>query len=214
MRLLAMFLLLIICLKAIGQTFSTKKALTFFPATYIDSEAKYTDPAGINVIIQNSGPKWGTPLLDSARIEQGFSSLIFFNRIINEANEPIELTIDFPTDSFPTTNSPYAYLRIFLPRDTMTVGNEAAYSYGLTSLESLFDDGPSKPTSLHRTIYPRQVFLFYVVLLFTQQASPGKGFYNTGTRTRFTLEEQNLFYNINHLNFTPIPCGQIVLKKH
>jgi hypothetical protein len=215
MRLLATFTLLIICLHAIGQTFSDKKALTLYPGTYIDTEARYTDSAGINVIIQNSVPKWGTPLLDSARREQGFSSLIFFNRIINETNDPIELTIDFPPDSFPSPGSPDAYLKIFLPRDTMTVGNEAAYSHGLTSLESLFDDGSAKPTTFHRTIYPRQDCLFYVVLLFNERkALQGQGFYNTGTRARFTLEAQNLFYKINQLNFTPIPCGQIVLKKH
>lgn len=76
------------------RRFQLKKALNLYPGTYIDTEARYTDPSGINVIIQNSGPKWGTPLLDSARKEQGYINLIFFNRIINESNDPIELTID------------------------------------------------------------------------------------------------------------------------
>lgn len=215
MRLLATFTLWIISLNAIGQTFLTKKALTFFPGTYIDTEARYTDPAGISVIIQNSEPKWGTPLLDSARRQQGFNSLIFFSRIINESDDPIEVVIDFPPDSFPAPGSTDAYLKIFLPRDTMTIANEAAYSYGLKNLESLFDIESAKPTRLHRTISPRQACHFYVVLLFSvRKALQGQVFYNTGTRAKFTLKGQNLFYEINQLNFIPIPCGQIVRKNN
>ena len=36
-----------------------KKPLTFYPGTYIHSEALYTDSTGIAVIIQNSLPKGG-----------------------------------------------------------------------------------------------------------------------------------------------------------
>ncbi len=214
MRLLITSILLTICFTAIGQFLSTKKALTFYPGTYIDTEARYTDPTGVNVIIQNSLPKWGTPLLDSGRREQGFSSLIFFNRIINEANDPIEVTIDFPADFFSSPGSPDAYLKIFLPQDSMTLDKEAAYNYGLTSLKSLFDHGSAKPTTFHKIIYPRQECLFYLVILFNQPKDPqGQGFYNTGTRAGFDLEAHSLFYRINQMDFIRIPCGQIVLKK-
>jgi hypothetical protein len=213
MRLLATFTMLMICISATGQTFPSKKALTFYPATYIDTEARYTDSTGIDVIIQNSLPKWGTPLLDSVRKEQGFSSLIFFSRIINETNTPLELTINFSSDSFPSPGSPDAYLKLFFPSDTMTLGKEGAYSYGLTSLESLFDPGFKNYSIVQRTINPKQASLFYVVVIFYQpRISQGRGFYETGTRARFVLEEQNLFYKINQLDFALIPCGRIVFK--
>lgn len=124
MRFLPTFTLLIIYSNAIGQTtLSAKKALTLYPGTYIDTEARYTDPSGINVIIQNSAPKWGTPLLNSARKEQGYSSLIFFNRIINEANDPIELTIDLDQ----------SLLRRFLKALTLAIGTETNHQFKIST---------------------------------------------------------------------------------
>lgn len=211
MKLLTTIILLTICFTATAQTFSSKKSLTFYPGTYIDTEARYTDPTGINLIIQNSLPKWGTSLLDSTRRKEGFSSLIFFNRIINETNAAIELIIDFTSDSLPSDESPGAYLKIFLPSDTMTLEKEVAYSYGLTSLASLFDRGAGKPTILHKTIDPRQDYLFYVVLFFYQPKT--QQHHETGTRAGFELDAQSLFYKVNQPGFASIPCGKIVLKK-
>jgi hypothetical protein len=97
----------------------------------------------------------------------------------------------------------------------MALEKEVAYCYGLTSLESLFDRGAGKPTKLHRTIAPRQECLFYVVLLFyVPKTQQHREVYETGTRTKFILESQNLFYKVNQLFFASIPCGQIVLKKN
>ena len=211
--LLATFAILAIHLSAGGQIFPTDNALTLYPGTYIHTEAWYTDASGVDVIIQNSFPKWGTPLLDSARRALGFSSLIFFNRIINEGNVPIEVTVDFPSDSFPSPVSSDAYLNVFLPADSMTISNETAYSYGLTSLSSLFEGDAAEAATLQRTIYPKQACTFYVVILFYQpKTKQGRGFYQTGSRAKFVLEGQNLFYKINELDFKAIPCGQIMLK--
>lgn len=59
MRLLITSTLLTICFTAIGQNFSKKKALTFYPGTYIDTEYRYNDSTGIVVIVQNSERKGG-----------------------------------------------------------------------------------------------------------------------------------------------------------
>ena len=208
--LLATFAILAIHLSAGGQIFPTDNALTLYPGTYIHTEAWYTDASGVDVLIQNSFPKWGTPLLDSARRALGFSSLIFFNRIINEGNVPIEVTVDFPSDSFPSPVSSDAYLNVFLPADSMTISNEAAYSYGLTSLSSLFEGESAEAATLQRTIYPKQACTFYVVILF--YAKEGRGFYQNASRAKLVLEGQNLFYKINQRDFKAIPCGQIMLK--
>lgn len=127
-----------ICFKAIGQNFPNKKGLTFYPGTYIDTETRYTDSTGINIIIQNSIRRAGGSLdstgqrgyTDSAGKKFGYA--IFWTRIINETATPIELAINFPADSFAIYPSPNSYLKLFLPPDTMTLAKESLYNYGAT----------------------------------------------------------------------------------
>jgi hypothetical protein len=213
MRSLITLALLTIYVTAIGQNFSTKRGLTFYPATYIDTEAWYTDSTGIEVIIQNSIPKWGTPLLDSIRRELGYSSLIFFNRIINKTNTPVELTINFPADSFSIVPSSDSYLKIFLPPDTMTLAKEGAYSYGLTGLKSFLDTHFNKASILQRTINPGEAYLFYVVTVcYHSYAQENHGELRRGTRAEFVLKGQNLLYRISEHDLTLIQCGKIARK--
>ena len=190
MRLLTTFILLTICLTAIGQTFSTKKALTFYPGKYIDTESRYTDSTGIVVIIQNSAPK-GIGYTDPTG--KNFGGRIFWTRVINETSIPLELTINFPADSFAMLPSPDSYLKVFLPPDTMT-------------LKSFLDTGINQPTMLQRTINPKEACLFYIGVLF-QGSKEGVA------RAGLVLKEQDLFYRINLLGSALIPCGQIVFKK-
>jgi hypothetical protein len=219
MRLLTTFILLTICLTAIGQTFPTKKnswyradtlftkkdkrqkTLTYYPGTYIDTESKYTDSTGIVVIIQNSFPNGG-PYTDPTG--KNFGYRIFWTRVINETATPLELTINFPADSFAILASPDSYLKVFLPLDTMTLDKETLYSYGATGLESFLDTGLNKPTMLQRTINPKGACLFYIGVLFL--GSDGVA------RAGLVLKEQDLFYKINLLGSALIPCGQIVFK--
>jgi hypothetical protein len=213
MRLLITSTLLTICFAARGQNFLTKKGLTFYPGTYIDTESWYSDSTGIEVIIQNSIPRWGTPLLDSMRRESGYSALVFFNRIINETNTPLELTINFPADSFPMLQSSDSYLKLFLPPDTMTLANEGAYSYGLTGLESFLNTNFNKASILQRTINPKGAYLFYVVSVCYHSSAEGNhGEPQSGTRAAFVLKGQNLFYRISEHDLTLIPCGKISRK--
>lgn len=156
MRLLMTFILLTICIPAMTQNFSTKKGLTFYPGTYIDTESLYSDSTGITVIIQNSVRKGGR-YTDPTGKE--FFSVIYWYRVINESATLLELTINFPADSFATRPSPDSYLKVFLPLDTMTLEKETLYAYGATGLKSFLDNGLNKPTMLQRLlILKRRVF--------------------------------------------------------
>ncbi|HEY9487692.1 MAG TPA: hypothetical protein VIQ51_05140 [Chryseosolibacter sp.] len=220
MRLLTTFTLLTICLTAIGQTFPTKrdswyrvdtsftkndkrqKPLTYYPGTYVDTESKYTDSTGKSVIIQNSLPKGGVRYTDPTG--KTFAYLIFWTRVINETDTPLELTINFPADSFPTFPSLESYLKLFLPPDTMTLNKESLYNYGVTDLEFFLDTGFNKPTLMQRTINAKEEGLFYVVALLYQVQGTA--------RAGLVLKGQDLFYRINLLDSAFIPCGQIVFK--
>jgi len=219
MRLLTTFTLLTICLTAIGQTFPTQKdkrqkTLTNYPVKYIDTESKYTDSTGKGVIVQNSFPKGGGYLDSTGKIGytdstgQNFGYAIFWTRVINETATPLELTINFPADSFAILPSPDSYFKLFLPPDTMTLDKETLYAYGATGLESFLDTGLNKPTMLQRTINPKEACLFYIGALFYQ----GEGVARAG----LVLKEQDLFYSIRGIapqfDSALIPCGQIVFK--
>lgn len=214
-----------ICFAATGQTFRTKKeswgrvdtmftpyprkkTLTFYPSTYIGTESVYSDSAGLDVIIQNSLPKGGG-YIDAAGKEFGYR--IFWTRIINESAAPIEITIEFPADSFAILPSG-SYFKVFLPPDTMTLDKEGLYSYGATGLLSFLDTGLHAPTMLQRTINPKEAFQFYVGIL-SYQPKDSKLPTGGGARTELILKGQELFYRIKQLDLSPIPCGQIVLKK-
>ncbi len=199
MRLLTTFSFLFTCFTAIGQSLSSKKALTFYPRTYINSEYRYTDSTGIAVIIQNSLRKGGQ-YIDPAG--KKFFSSIFWYRVINEAATPLELTVQFPTDSFTISYLPDSYLKVFLPTDTMTLAKESLYAYGATGLKSLLDSGLTEPTKLQRTINPKDGCVFYISVLDHQTSLDLRG--------ELVLKEQGLFYKIDDIE---IPCGKLSFKK-
>jgi hypothetical protein len=88
---------------------------------------------------------------------------VFWTRVINEAATPLELTINFPADSFPVPSSD-AYMKVFLPPDTMTQDKEKLLDYGVTGLKSFYDVLHT-PTMLQRTINPKEAYVFYIVVL-------------------------------------------------
>jgi hypothetical protein len=189
------------------------KTLTHFPSKYIDIESiadsTYTDSPGIVVTIQNSGPKGGGNI-DGKRgytdsTGKFYAYAIFWTRVINKTATPLELTINFPADSFAIFPSPDSYLKLFLPPDTMTLDKQSLYNYGITGLKSFLDTGFNKPTMLQRTIDPNEECLFYVAALT----------YQAGGRPRagFFLKEHDLFYRFSlgaMIGGSLIPCGQMV----
>jgi hypothetical protein len=194
MRLLITITLMTICLTAIGQT-------------SIDTESKYTRSNAKGVIIQNSLPKGGGY---TAPTGKNFGYRIFWTRVINETATPLELTINFPADSVAIFSSPDSYLKVFLPPGTMTLDKEGLYDYGVTGLKSFLDTALNKPTTLQRTINPKEACVFYIGMLSYQ---PGNG----TPRAGLVLKEQELFYRISgydaQLDSASIPCGHIVFKK-
>ena len=167
---------------------------------WIYTRYEYTDSAGKSLTIQNSFPKGG----------------IFWTRIINETDNPLELTIDFSGDSYElpsSVGSPVdSYFKIIVPSDTMTRDKEDLFGYGLTDFDSFLDNSIHKRSSSKRTINPKESNCFYVLMLFIKPKSGWqrvKGDGNGTTRTGFSLKGQNLFYTVNGKE---IHCGKINLK--
>ena len=172
----------------------------------------YTDANGKSLIIQNSFPK-GVKYTDSNG--EVYGKATFWTRIINETDNPLGLTIDFSGDSyeFPGSvgSSVPSYYKIILPSDTMTRDKEDLFNYGLTDLDFL-DNSIGKPSSLKRTINPKESSGFYVVRLLMKPKSGWQRVKDDGngtTRAGFSLKGQNLFYT---LNGKEIHCGSINLK--
>ena len=178
------------------------------------SESKYTDAEGNDIIFQNSFPKGGV-YIDSSGILSGGDTTgirygygVFYTRLINETTEPVEMTLNFPTDSLVLASSPGVYFRLFLPPDTMTVDKLSQYSYGISDLASSLAVSFQKNNLLQRTVDPNETFYFYVVLLFN---APRNG----PVRTGFVAKDEDLFYKIDIEPYgsTSIPCGQFDFKK-
>ena len=162
---------------------------------------EYTDSIGKRLIILNSFRKGG-PYTDPKGISYG--KVIFWTRLINETDNPLELKIDFPVDSFEVPGLPGKYYKILVPPDTMTIDKEPLYDYGMTGLKLFLDNNIHKPSSLKRTINPKESSGFYVVILFDHEV--GAPF-----QTGLSIKGQNLVYRISR--YESRPAGSIVYEK-
>ncbi|MEI9810752.1 MAG: hypothetical protein WDO16_24355 [Bacteroidota bacterium] len=220
----ALFLMLVFCTSCGGQNkpdlpkenikSETKDIVTSTGSneTY-HTKYEYTDSNGKSLIIQNSFPRGGKYTDPNGK--EYFKSILW-TRIINETDNPFELTIDFSGDSyelpFSVGSSVDNYRKIILLSDTMTRDKEDLFNYGLTDLDSFLVNSIHKPSSLKRTINPKESSGFYVVMLFIKPKSGWqkvKGDGNGYTRAGFSLKGQNLFYTVNGKE---IHCGKINLK--
>lgn len=103
-----------------GQTYQTKKELGRFEFKLKQDSRFYVlqEPdASQGVIIENSLPKGGGRYTDPAGKNFGYA--IIWTRVINETATPLELTINFPSNSFAIYPSP-GYAKFFIPPGTMT----------------------------------------------------------------------------------------------
>ena len=195
MRLLTTFILMTICLAANAQTSPTRN--------WVDSEVKYTDSTGKVVVVHNSFPKGGGGYTDSTG--KKYSYVIFWTRVVNESDTPLELAIKFPTDPFTIFLSPDSHIRIFLTPDTMTLEKVPLGDYGLTNLQSFLDAGFNKPSMLQRTINPKKEYYFYIPVLIYQARGTA--------RAALILKGQDLFFRISIApDSALIPCGHLVFR--
>lgn len=178
----------------------------------IHTKYEYTDSIGKRLIIQNGFPRGGSRYTDPNGEVYGYA--VFWTRIINETDNPLELKFDFPVNSYEVPSLPGKYYKILTPPDTMTHDKDGLYNYGLTDLDSFLDNNIHKPSSLKRTINPKESSGFYVVMLCLVEGAHGT------MRTGLSLKGQNLFYRIkvdgsksnSKSNDKEIHCGSINLK--
>lgn len=191
---------------------NNKKQLSHYHDSekFIYTDTTYASSKGKGITIQNSLPKGGGIAPDGKQYfdssGKSYAFAVFWTRIINETNTPLELNINFPADSFAILTPPDSYLKLFLPTDKLTYDKLSSYNYGLTGIKSFLDTNFNKATKLQKKINPNEEHIFYVTTL-SYQAS--------GTpRAALILKEQDLYYR---MSISPngsgiIPCGQIAFK--
>ena len=186
----------------------SKNPVTNFNDKDIYAKYVYADSNSKSLNIQNSLPK-GDSYTDPNGKE--YFKVIFWTRIINETDNPLELKIDFPVDLYEVAGLPGKYYKVLVPPDTMTIDKEQLDNYGMTGLKSFLDNNIHKPSSLKRNINPKDSSGFYVIILFDK----GVG---GPIRTGLSIKGQNLFYGISRydkhslLDEKEINCGSINLK--
>src|SRR5262245_60182026 len=104
----------------------------------------YADSMGNLLIIHNSGPNSKVNYTDSNSKKYNYS--VYSTQITNDNINPVELKIDFPSDSFEFPRSSGNYMKLLLPSETMTLDKASLSEYGL-ALKSFLDTGINKSYS-------------------------------------------------------------------
>ena len=171
---------------------------------------EYADPLGKRLTIQNSWSR-GIQYVDPNGKKE--NKVLFWTRITNETENPLELNMDFPIE-YEVPSLPGKYFKILLPPDTMTLDKEPLPDYGITDLKSFLDNNIHKPSSLKRRIKPKESGGFYVAILFDEGVI---GPFRTG----LSIKGQNLVYKVTRyagkqgvqfVDEKEINCGSINLK--
>ncbi len=176
---------------------------------YVYTDTTYASSTGKGITIQNSFPKGGniepgTPYTDS--MGKVYFFVGFWTRIISGTNATLDFKVSFPADSFPLSSPSDAYLKLFVPRDTMTFEKLSLYSYGLTRMKTFLDTNFNNATLLHKTLEPDEEHIFYTIALSYQAGGPA--------RSAMILKEKELLYKItmgSHGSLE-IPCGRIAFE--
>lgn len=177
----------------------SKKQQTLYYENFIDTKYEYIDSSGNKLTILNSLPKGGLKYTDTKGNDYVYA--IFWTHISNETGDSVELSINFPADSFILPSSSDTYFKVFLTSETMTFDKESLFNYGLSDLESVLGNGLYKPSSLQKTITPNGSSMFYVISLFNQGL-------DGVVRAGLSIKERDLFYRINDKE---ILCGKVSL---
>ncbi len=177
----------------------------------IYSKNEYTDSCGKNIIIENGYPRGGVKYIDPDGKECSYA--VFWTRINNETDNPLELNIDLPINSYKISNFHGKYFKVLIPTDTLTLDKIPLINQ--ITFKSFLDNNIDKPSSFKRTINPKKSNGFYFVMLISTLEATGM------TRTELNLKDQELFYKISRYSMTKpatiidekeIHCGSINLK--
>ena len=96
----------------------------------IHTKYEYTDSIGKRLIIQNGFPRGGSRYTDPDGEVYGYA--VFWTRIINETDNPLDLKINFPVNSYEVPSLPGKYFQILVPPDTMTLDKFPLFNIRLT----------------------------------------------------------------------------------
>jgi len=165
----------------------------------------YSEATHHGIIIQNSFPKGG-PYTGKTNGNYNHSYLVFFTRVHNASEKPVELRLHFSADAIAIPHSPDTYVKLFLPLDSMTLDKRDLLSYGLTEVASL-----EQASSFERKLAPQEDCLFYVVVFFYQTKAEAWKQERGGNRAELVLDGQALFYNMLP-QVDSLPCGHILFN--
>ena len=165
----------------------------------------YSETESNGVIIQNSFNRGG-PYTGPTKRYFNYSHLVYFTRVINVTENPLELTVSFSADSIAIPNSPDTFVKLFLPPDTMTLDKRNLFNYGVKELESI-----DQSTTFQRKLNPKEDCLFNVVAIF-YQTKAGEWNERGGNRAELVLKGQDLFYRMPP-QIDPLLCGHIIFNK-
>lgn len=163
---------------------------------YIDTRFEYTLVNGNGLIVENSLPKSKVLYVDPDGNQYAYA--IFWTRITNKGNDPVRLSIEFPTAAFALPSGSDNYMHLLFPADTMSIEKASQMDYGF-SVAPFLDAHRTDAFTLDRTIDPFVTTTFYVVTLSTRGI-------NGTLRTGLTVSGTKLFYRVNEIE---LPCGEI-----
>lgn len=164
---------------------------------YIDTRFEYSDSTGNKLIIENSLPKGGQRYTDPTNQEYVYP--VFWTRIINHTENPIEFNLDFPSDSLQYPGQVGNYFKLVLHDDQIRTFNEKMPNYGLADLKAILDNKLKSENEKTGTIKPNETGSFYIITLFHEGVD---GVLRTGLR----LDGNRFRYRINDQE---IYCGKI-----
>jgi len=178
----------------------------FTRASYLHTEATYTDKTGKGIIIQNSYPRGGPINTPEGR----YGHAVFWSRVINKTDTAVDLNLKFPADSIVVKPATNTHFKLLVPPDTMTPDKVSTFGFGLDYIEDFVAENFYKSSQYQRTIKPNEDAMFYVILL-SRLAPTDKAVIRTG----LFLEGQDLVYKLEDLDSQRdkfVPNGSISFK--
>ena len=130
------------------------------PRNWVDSELDYSDTRGNTVTVTNSFPKGGGVKGTNGKT---YGYRVFWTRIRNKSNTPINFKIKFPDTTFFKSIDPQ--VKIILTNESMSLGKIELYDFGLSHIQSLVNGNTHAVRSLQKRINPQEEYYFYVPML-------------------------------------------------